>query len=144
MTCLHTLLVVLLVGAVAAFGSGLGCSTLTGTEDNRNVEQVAAEVDSLDVPARISPSDTLTVRMHGTVGSNSCYSFDHFDVERSTQQLRVTPVVQHVVEEGAACLTVVIPVNEAYTAAPPFEEGTLTVVVPQPDQPAVTVTTEVQ
>lgn len=140
----HTLFVILLAGIVAAFGSGVGCATLTGVEDKQDLEYDVAQVDSLDVPTRISPSDTLTIRMTGTVGPNGCYSFNRFSVERAPGRLSVTPVVTRATADDVACTMAIVPLDETYTAAPPFEDGELTVVVPQPDRPDVTKTLEVK
>jgi len=144
MTRLHTLLVAFLVGAVAVFGGGFRCAVLTGAEDNRDVERAVAEVDSLDVPPRISPTDTLTVRMYGMVGPNGCHSFERFDSERSGDRVRVTPVVARVTGEEVACTMAVVPLDRTYAVAPPFEPGTFTVVVPQPDRTDVTATVDVR
>jgi hypothetical protein len=143
---LHAFLVALLVGVVAFLGSGVGCSFLTGTSSDpgRDVEHVVAEVDSLDVPARIASSDTLRVRMSGTVGPNGCYSFDEFDGERTEGRLTITPRVEHVTGDEVMCTMAIVPLDETYMAAPPFEEGELSVTVPQPDRPDVTATVEVQ
>jgi len=141
---LRPLLIPLLVGIVTLFGSGAGCSNLMGVDDNREVEHVVAEVDSIDVPAQIASSDALSIRLHGTVGPNGCYSFDRFDVDRSTDRLAVKPVVEHVTRDDVACTMAVVPLDKTYTADPPFEEGTLTVVIPQPDRADVTATVEVQ
>ncbi len=141
---LHTLFVILLAGAIAAFGSGVGGSALTDGEDKRERDHGVAQVDSLDVPARISPSDTLAIRLTGTVGPNGCYSFSGFEVDRSPDRLSVTPVVTRVTADDVMCTMAIVPLDETYTAAPPFEEGELIVVVPQPDRPDVTKTLEVK
>jgi hypothetical protein len=103
-----------------------------------------AEVDSLIAPSQIAPSDTLSMRLLGTVGPNGCYSFDRFDVERSTDRLTVTPVVEHGTSEEILCSMAVVPLDETHEARPPFEKGTLTIAVPQPDREDVTTTLEVQ
>jgi hypothetical protein len=118
--------------------------TGTGGEDAPQVEYLVAGVDSLTVPSQIAPTDTLTVRMQGTVGPNSCYGFEEFDVARSTGQLRVTPVVAHTIADNIACAMAVEPLDRTYTAPPPFAEGTLTITVPQSDQPAVTASVTVE
>jgi hypothetical protein len=141
MMSLRTLFAVLLSGTALLVGGGAGCSMLTGAggeSEARQVEFLVAEVDSLDVPAQIAPTDTLAVRMKGTIGPNSCYGFEAFDVARSTGRLRVTPVVAHSTADNIACAMAVEPLDRTYTAAPPFAEGTLTVTVPQPDRPDVT------
>lgn len=137
----------LVLGTAVLFGSGFGCSMLTNSEDEnedeREVEFLAAEVDSIDAPAQIAPSDTLSVQFYGTVGPNGCYSLDRFDEERSSGRLTVTPVVKHVVEEAIGCTMAIVPLEATYRAAPPFDEGELTIEVPQSDQADVTATVEV-
>jgi len=110
-----------------------------GTDDA--VERGVAEVDSLHAPDQIAASDTLSLRLTGTVGPDGCHAFDGFDVERSEGQLTVTPMVVH--RGGQMCTQAIVPLDETYAAAPPFSAGTLTVVVPQPDRPDVTATVEV-
>jgi hypothetical protein len=139
---LRLLFVVFSTVVFGLVAGGAGCTTLTGTE-GQPVEYLTAEVDSLVAPARIAPTDTLKVRMRGTVGPNSCYQFERFSVTRSTDRLTVTPVVRHTTAADVACLTVVVPLNRTYVAAPPFAEGSLTVTVPQPDQPDVTTSVRV-
>jgi len=119
---------------------------LTGVGSNEapQVEYLVAAVDSLTVPSQIAPTDTLTVRMRGTIGPNSCYGFEEFDVARSTGQLRVTPVVAHATGENINCAMMVESLDRTYTAAPPFAEGTLTITVPQSDRPAVTASVTVE
>jgi hypothetical protein len=143
---LRTLLVVVLAGTVALSGGGAGCSMLTntGSDDERTVEFLVAEVDSLHVPARIAPTDTLTVRLQGTVGPDGCYSFDRFDTERSADRLTVLPVVKRRTGEEVGCTQAIVPLDRTVEAAPPFAEGTLTVEVPQPDRPDVTAPVEVE
>ncbi|MFB6249640.1 MAG: hypothetical protein ABEL97_13830 [Salinibacter sp.] len=145
MRSLRVLIGILALGAVVLAGGGAGCSMLTNANNDSSptVEQNVATVDSLHAPARVAPSDTLNLRLTGTVGPNGCYSFDGFDVERSTDRLRITSVVTHRTGEGLVCTQAIVPLDETYAAAPPFAEGTLTVVVPQPDRPDVTATVEV-
>jgi len=101
-------------------------------------------VDSVAVPAQISPTDTLRVEMKGTVGPNSCYRFEKFDVVRSTGRLTITPIVAHTTADDILCATVVVPLTRTYTHGPPFGAGTLTITIPQSDQPDVTATVEVR
>lgn len=145
MKSLRTLLSVLALGSVALVGGGAGCSMLTNADDDSspNVEQTIAEVDSLHAPDQIAASDTLSLRMTGTVGPNGCYGFAGFDAERSAHRVRVTPVVARRTGEGIVCTQAIVPLDETFTAAPPFTEGTLKVVVPQADRPDVTATIEV-
>lgn len=141
---LRMLLVMLFAGIVATAIGGAGCSTLSGSQEGSKREHAVAAVDSLQVPARIAPTDTLSVRMHGTVGPNGCYSFDGFDANRSRNRLTVTPVVEHKTADDLACTMAIVPLDETYAATPPFEAGTFTVVVPQPNEPDRTATVEVR
>jgi hypothetical protein len=145
MSPLRTVVVVFALGTVALVGGGAGCSMLTNADGDTNdaVERDIAEVDSLHAPAQIASSDTLSMRLTGTVGPDGCHSFGGFDVERTAERLTVTPVVRH--RTGQMCTQAIVPLDETYAAAPPFAEGTLTVVVPQPqaDRPDVTATVEV-
>lgn len=145
MRSLRVLFGILALGTVAVVGGGAGCSMLTNADDDSSptVEQGVATVDSLHAPARVAPSDTLSLRLTGTVGPNGCYSFDGFDVERSPDRLRIVPVVTQQTGEGLMCTQAIVPLDEVYAAAPPFAEGPLTVVVPQPDRPDVTATVDV-
>jgi hypothetical protein len=138
----RTLLVPVVVGIVVLIGGGAGCAALTETEEGAEHEHAIAAVDSLQVPDRIAPSDTLSVRMHGTVGPNGCHSFDGFDASRSRDRLTVTPRVEH--KTDGMCTMAIVPLDETYTAPPPFENGTFTIVVPQPDEPDLTTTVEVR
>lgn len=143
MTFLRTVFVVLISGIIVLPLGGAGCSILGGDGDDRREETLVAKVDSVIVPSRIAPTDTLRVRMRGSVGPNSCYRFEEFDVLRATGRLTITPVVVRTTADDIACATVVVPLNRTYTAAPPFDEGTLTITVPQPDQPDVTTSVDV-
>jgi len=140
---LRLFLVAVALGTVALVGGGAGCSMFTNADDESSptVEQDVATVDSVYAPAHIAASDTLSLRLTGTVGPNGCHSFDGFDVERADDQLTITPVVEH--RTGQMCTQAIVPLDETYAAAPPFTEGTLIVVVPQPDRPDVTVAVEV-
>jgi len=133
----------LVLGMIVFAGGGAGCSMLANSDDGTDdaVERGVAEVDSLHAPTHIAASDTLALRLTGTVGPNGCHSFDGFDVERSGGQLTITPVVEH--RTGQMCTQAIVPLDETYAAAPPFAAGTLTVVVPQPDRPDVTAAVEV-
>lgn len=137
--------IVVFVGLVALVVGGAGCSMLSNADSTPDEESETgiAEVDSIEAPTQIASSDTLTVQFYGTVGPNGCYSFDGFETEKHDGRLTITPVVQYRGGEGMMCTMAIVPLEETYTAAPPFEEGSLTLEVPQPDGPDVTATVEV-
>jgi hypothetical protein len=129
-----------LTSILVLVGGGFGCSAGSNVDD-RGVEFVVAEVDSIEVPSRIAPSDSLSVHLYGTVGPNGCYSLDRIKEERSAGTVTLTPVVRH--RTGGFCTMAIVPLDATHDVPPPFEEGTLDLVVPQPDQPDVTATVTV-
>lgn len=129
------------MSVVAFTGLGFGCSTGAQPEEEKT-EYLVADVDSLGVPDQIAPSDTLSVQMKGTVGPNGCYSLDRIEEERSEGQLTLIPVVRHVTDR--MCTMAIVPLEQTYEIAPPFEEGTLQVVVSQTEGSDVTATVEVK
>lgn len=139
----HTILVVLFIGTIAITSSGAGCSTVSGSTPGDEVDTVVADVDNIEVPEHISPSDTLVVRFSGRVGPNGCYSFDRFDVERTAGRLTITPVVRHRTGDDIMCTMAIVPLDETCRVAPPFSEGTWTVTVPQPEGENISSTVEV-
>lgn len=139
-----------ILGIVVLVGGGVGCS---GTEeparepsrgiDSPSPSSLIAEVDSVKAPDRIATTDTLTVRLLGTVGPNGCYSFARMAVERSTRQVRLVPLVNRTARGDAMCTMAIVPLDEIVRLEPPFEPGTLTITVPQPDRTDRTVSLEV-
>lgn len=139
---LRTTVALFTLGAIAFASSGFGCSM--GVQSDEDLPEFhVAEVDSIDVPERIAPTDTLSVRLFGTVGPNGCYSLDRIKEDRSDGQLTVTPVVRYERADDVACTMALVPLDATYEAEPPFDKGTLQVVVPQSDDPDVTATVEV-
>ena len=140
---------IVVAGGIIALGSA-GCSG--GTEAARTggrtvVPQapstLIAEVDSIKVPARIVTTDTLAVRLQGTVGPNGCYSFNRMAIERSPRQVRLVPLVSRTTQGDAACTMALVPLDETVRVDPPFEAGTLTITVPQPNRANVAATVQV-
>ena len=140
---------IVVAGMIIALGSA-GCSggTEVARTGGRTVVPQApstliAGVDSIKVPARIAATDTLAVRLQGTVGPNGCYSFNRMAIERSPRQVRLVPLVQQTTGSDAACTTALVPLDETVRVDPPFVLGTLTITVPQPNRANVAVTVQV-
>jgi len=140
-----------IVGGIVVLGSA-GCSggdQSTGSGDpTRTVvpqapSSLMAEVDSIEAPSRIGTTDTLSVRLQGTVGPNGCYSFNRMATERSPRQVRLVPLVQRASRSDAACTMALVPLDETVRVDPPFVPGTLTITVPQPNRANVVTTVEV-
>lgn len=136
-------------GMIFALGSA-GCSG--GTETSRSASRrvvsqapssLIAEVDSIEAPARIGTTDTLAVRLQGTVGPNGCYSFNRMATERSPGQVRLVPLVNRTARGDAMCTMAIVPLDETVRLDPPFGAGTLTITVPQPNRENVATTVTV-
>jgi len=139
------------LGGIVAWGSA-GCSggSQPTRPDGRDraigpqaPSSLIAEVDRIEAPSRIGTTDTLSVRLRGTVGPNGCYSFNRMATERSPRQVRLVPLVQRASRGDAACTTALVPLDEAVRVDPPFVPGTLTITVPQPKRANVMTTVEV-
>lgn len=143
----------LLLG-IMVLGGGPGCTSAAHTNEpspSPTAEAATADttaldtatVDRIDAPSQIAVSDTLTVHLYGSIGPNGCYSLARIDEDRSPDHITLTPLVQPPTGQDRACTMAIVPLDEAYTLAPPFEAGPLTVTVPQTNRSAVTVTVEV-
>lgn len=134
----------LLLPLCALLGMGT-CSTAQqegGASNQASApDTLLAQVDTVEAPARITPTDTLQLRLRGTVGPNGCYSLVRVEQERTPTQVILRPVVRHSGED--ACTMAVVPLDEGVTVAPPFEEGALRLVVPQTDRSAIRTTVQV-
>ena len=102
-----------------------------------------AQVDRVEVPARIAPTDTLPVQLSGTVGPNGCYALARIETEQGPGAVTLYPVVDPPADDDRPCTMALVPLDTTYRVPPPFETGTLSVTVPQEDGPAVTDTVEV-
>lgn len=139
---LHSLLSLVLLGAVASFGTGFGCTTSAESPDNAP-DRMLAEVDSVDAPSSHAADDSLSVRLYGTVGPNGCYSLDEIEAVRSGSEVTLRPMVRDGTDAGRVCTMAIVPLDATHTLAPPFETGTLTVTVSQPGPNDVTATVDI-
>lgn len=115
------------------------CSLLW-TDGEPDAHYFTARVDSVSVPSTVRATDTLTVSLHGWIGSNGCFSFERFEAERSPAQLKLS-VIGSVVD-AQACPAVMVPIPSEYKVAPPLE-GPFSIVVRQPDGSTLERTVEV-
>lgn len=139
---------VVLGGVVALSSAGCSGGSQSTQPDGRGravvpqaPSSLIAEVDSIVAPSRIEVSDTLSVRLRGTVGPNGCYSFSRTATERSPRQVRLVPLVNRTTQ--GACTMALVPLDETVQVDPPFVPGTLTITVPQPNRENVSATVEV-
>lgn len=129
--------------AVGVCWAGGGCAGggAAGTADDRL--RPVAEVNRIEVPDRIGTSDTLTIRLLGTVGPNGCYSLERVAVKRGAERVQITPLVNQDRRQDAMCTMAIVPLDETVRLAPPFGEGRLSVVVLQSEGGSVQNTVEV-
>lgn len=121
----------------------VGCAGRAADAPGDQAAGPIATVHCIEAPNRMAPSDTLSVRLRGTVGPNGCYSFDRMSVERAPERIEITPLVDRVHRGNGACTMAIVPLDETLHLEPPFAGGTLSVVVPQSDGPAVTTTVSI-
>lgn len=124
--------------------AGAGCTGAEADASGPGLSRPIAEVDRIEVPDRIGASDTLTVRLLGTVGPNGCYSLERVAVERASGRVQIMPLVDQGRRQDAMCTMAIVPLDETVRLAPPFSAGPLSIVVPQSEGPAVTATVEVR
>jgi hypothetical protein len=55
-----------------------------------SVNYFLVRVDSISIPDSISQTDTLKIKLYGTIGNNGNYAFDRFEAERSAHNLSLT------------------------------------------------------
>ncbi len=145
-TFLPAFLLSLAVLACGGTGSARTSATQpaeTQSSSGASVDTTLAHVDSIDVPAQIATTDTLSAHLYGGVGPNGCYALARIEEERAPGQVTLLPIVQYSTAEDRMCTMAVVSLDTTHAIAPPFQSGTLTVTVPQSDGPPVTATVEI-
>jgi hypothetical protein len=103
------------------------CSTETET----GLGQFLVKVDSMSHPSFAATSDTITIRLFGTVGPDGCHSFSHFEATR--QPLRLDLTVWGQVSAATACPAVMVYLNGKKYKLVATQQGWLSINVHQPD-----------
>lgn len=80
----------------------LGCST----EPENSTELFKVKVDSISSPTFGALSDTLVLRLYGTIGNDGCYSFSHIEDTRQPLKLDLTVWGEH--SSAGACPAVMV------------------------------------
>jgi hypothetical protein len=140
--------VLFLAPAVSACGGpgavqGASASSSAPPASRPPPDTTLARVDRLGVPSQLATTDTLAVRLSGTVGPNGCYSLTTVDTSRTPRQVLLRPIVQPPAPTDQACTMAVVPLDTTVRIPPPFPVGPLRLTVPQNDRPPVTVTVEI-
>lgn len=105
---------------------------LAGCADSRflHTAEFAVWVDSISVPQEISSSDPLTVRFHGMIGPNQCYSFDRFLTNKEPDRLDVAAFGRY--EASGRCEPIEVFLSgRELVVSPPFVDP-FTIMVYQP------------
>ncbi|WP_263784484.1 hypothetical protein [Salinibacter grassmerensis] len=138
-------LIAVLIGLLF-FGSGAGCASTATTAPSAIPNAPAldtARVARIDVPDQIATSDTLRIRLSGTVGPNGCYALARIDEARVPGRITLTPLVQPPTSGDRPCTMAIVPLDTTYAASPPFESGPLSVTALQKNGTPVTDTVRV-
>jgi hypothetical protein len=108
------------------------CSTETET----GLGQFLVKVDSMSHPSFAATSDTITIRVFGTIGPDGCHSFSHFEDTR--QPLRLDLTVWGQVIAATACPSVMVYLNGKVYKLVATQQGWLSINIHQPDGSIVT------
>jgi hypothetical protein len=109
-----------------------GCQDLAqpSTTDTGPVEFIV-RVDSMSHPSFAATTDTITIRLFGTVGPDGCHSFSHF--EDTWQPLRLDLTVWGQVSAAAGCPDVMVYLNGKEYKLVATQQGWLSINIQQPD-----------
>ncbi|MCK4420680.1 hypothetical protein KAW48_02695 [candidate division WOR-3 bacterium] len=94
-------------------------------------EYFKVRVDGLNVPSSISHEDTLNIQLYGTIGSDGCHSFSHFEAERDTFELKLAVWGKRDIKVGA-CPCIMVPLDTVYSVFPLYP-GSFYIEIQQPD-----------
>ena len=106
----------------------VGCSTADNGNNTRDKDFII-RVDSVEAPSSASSSDTLHITLHGIVGPDGCYRFDHIEADRQPDTLKLTAWGIH---HDGICTQAVVALHEPYRIDPPLEDP-FVIAVRQPD-----------
>jgi hypothetical protein len=101
------------------------------TEPNTEPAQFIVKVDSMTHPSFAATSDTITIGLFGTIGSDGCHSFSHFEATR--QPLRLDLTVWGQVSAATACPAVMVYLNGKEYKLVATQQGWLSMNIHQPD-----------
>ncbi len=111
-------------------GVSAGCSNPFGS----GTERFLIAVNSIAAPDTIAPSDTLTARFLGSIGSDGCSGLDRVERSRSTGLLELR--FHGVRSEGGYCPQQPQPLDHVEEVLPPVEDPFIIRVI-QPDGSAL-------
>jgi len=95
------------------------------------ISYFVVKVDSLAIPDTISQSDTLKIKLYGTIGNNGNYSFDHYEATRDSFKLNLK-VWGKYVDKGLAAMVIVMLDGVEYPVFPVYPNK-FKIFIHQPD-----------
>ena len=116
----HILILIFVLGILLIF-----CS-----KEDKDEEFFKIRVDNVEYPESIARGDTITFRLFGTIGTNGCYSFSHF--EESKGELFVELTVWGKRTQAYVCTEVMVYLNKEYSVLAD-KRGTFILRINQPD-----------
>jgi hypothetical protein len=110
------------------------CNLFGPTRPTITNEQYKIKVDSIVLPyASVFSNDTLVIGFLGTIGTDSCYKFDHFEGTQGTHQIDLVLWGLNYRTSNDICHTGVISLSGKQYHDYPISSGDYTVIVHQPD-----------
>jgi hypothetical protein len=105
----------------------LGCTT----ESETNGIQFVVKVDSISHPSSAAITDTITLRVFGTIGPDGCHFFSHFEDYR--QSLRLDLTVWGGRSSANACTQMMVYLDGKEYKFPAAMRGWYSIYIYQPD-----------
>lgn len=90
-------------------------------------------IDSASTPAALTTNDTLVIKLYGYIGSDTCYSFHHFQSAREDYNLLLTVWGIHNVAYRKGCPGSEVYLNGQEFRVYPLYSGVFEVNIHQPD-----------
>ncbi len=103
-------------GFALLLSSLIGCD-VTGPD----VRRFTAPVDSMIVPSTIVGSDSLEIRLFGSL-PNSCYGIEGVDAEKTAEKVEITVRGTENIREGIGCYAAIKNWDWLLVVSPPYED----------------------
>jgi len=91
------------------------------------------KIDSVNAPISLTTNDTLTIKLYGYIGNDTCYWFHHFQSARENYSLYLTAWGIHNVAYRKGCESSQVYLNGQEYRVYPLYSGVFEVNIHQPD-----------
>ena len=120
-------------GVILSFLFLLGLSLIPGCSWIPAINEYLIKFDSIEYPTRIKANTEFIIEFYGTVGTNGCSGFSHFDVAQIGNEINIE--AWKVVHDGPVICPAVMVYLEGeslhYTISTP---GEYRIIIRQPDE----------